>query len=375
MRLRTAVLAAASLWGCAPATTLQIDVGVEAGESPPAAITVSLYDASHALVLERAVPGRLPGMLLIERLPAREEPLRIVVDGPPGTARSEGAQKVMLQPNGTVETVVSMSTLTHDRDADGVPDVVDNCLGVPNPDQADANGDGRGDACELPVGQSLCANSGFQLCDGFEGSAVDTRTWTVPGQLAINVKYETDPNYKYRGARSLHARLDAVPDAGATFAGGRLGWRMPLPEQSFWTRSFLLVPPGYTSSASPIGANNIAGQGGAELVIDVADGNVFGINDYYQPRTFQPGAAVPFGTWTCVEMHFDMGTASGTLELYVGGQQVATIANAPTGIGAKDFPLTDFLVGLSFFNARPMGPTEIWIDEVALDSQRIGCDN
>ncbi len=35
-----------------------------------------------------------------------------------------------------------------DDDADGWPDVADNCLGVSNPDQADANGDGVGDACE-----------------------------------------------------------------------------------------------------------------------------------------------------------------------------------------------------------------------------------
>src|SRR5439155_1687171 len=35
-----------------------------------------------------------------------------------------------------------------DRDGDGVPDAVDNCPAVPNPDQADADGDGVGDACD-----------------------------------------------------------------------------------------------------------------------------------------------------------------------------------------------------------------------------------
>lgn len=34
-----------------------------------------------------------------------------------------------------------------DRDADGVADVQDNCPEVPNRDQADRDGDGRGDAC------------------------------------------------------------------------------------------------------------------------------------------------------------------------------------------------------------------------------------
>lgn len=34
-----------------------------------------------------------------------------------------------------------------DSDGDGVADLVDNCPGVPNPDQADSDGDGVGDAC------------------------------------------------------------------------------------------------------------------------------------------------------------------------------------------------------------------------------------
>ena len=35
-----------------------------------------------------------------------------------------------------------------DTDADGVPDSVDNCIDVPNPDQSDSDGDGLGDRCD-----------------------------------------------------------------------------------------------------------------------------------------------------------------------------------------------------------------------------------
>ena len=31
----------------------------------------------------------------------------------------------------------------------GVPDIEDNCVLVPNPDQQDTNGDGEGDACQV----------------------------------------------------------------------------------------------------------------------------------------------------------------------------------------------------------------------------------
>ncbi|NMC70095.1 MAG: hypothetical protein GYA57_08535 [Myxococcales bacterium] len=37
---------------------------------------------------------------------------------------------------------------TEDRDGDGVPDPIDNCPDDPNPDQADCDGDGAGDACD-----------------------------------------------------------------------------------------------------------------------------------------------------------------------------------------------------------------------------------
>lgn len=42
-------------------------------------------------------------------------------------------------------------TAPADADADGVADSTDNCVSTPNPDQADSDSDGIGDACEAPT--------------------------------------------------------------------------------------------------------------------------------------------------------------------------------------------------------------------------------
>src|SRR5919108_3064019 len=49
----------------------------------------------------------------------------------------------------------SLAETLPDVDRDGIPDAEDNCLSVSNADQADADGDGFGDACELtPFGEA-----------------------------------------------------------------------------------------------------------------------------------------------------------------------------------------------------------------------------
>jgi len=42
-------------------------------------------------------------------------------------------------------------SVTEDFDCDGIPDAYDNCVGIPNRDQADTDHNGIGDACESAV--------------------------------------------------------------------------------------------------------------------------------------------------------------------------------------------------------------------------------
>jgi len=42
-------------------------------------------------------------------------------------------------------------SVNEDYDCDGIPDAYDNCVGMPNPDQADIDGNAIGDTCEAAI--------------------------------------------------------------------------------------------------------------------------------------------------------------------------------------------------------------------------------
>ena len=54
--------------------------------------------------------------------------------------------------------VCGCDVVDDDSDGDGIADCIDNCPNVPNPDQADSNSDGNGDACTAPPAGEPCAS-------------------------------------------------------------------------------------------------------------------------------------------------------------------------------------------------------------------------
>ncbi len=105
-----------------------------------------------------------------------------------------------------------------DTDRDGVADCIDNCVDTPNADQADANGDGVGDACTFPPADAhLLLHWKFDESTGAnykeEVSGLSNAVEVAPvteGQPGLAPDWgtafgftNTDPNYSYVEAGTL----------------------------------------------------------------------------------------------------------------------------------------------------------------------------
>ena len=73
-----------------------------------------------------------------------------------------------------------------DSDGDALADCLDNCVAIANPSQADCDGDGIGDACEIADGASDCnANGRPDSCDIADATAPDCNANGVPDACDI----------------------------------------------------------------------------------------------------------------------------------------------------------------------------------------------
>jgi hypothetical protein len=98
------------------------------------------------------------------------------------------------------------------------------------------------------------------------------------------------------------------------------------------------------------------------------------INAYYLSSTcdcFQQSAAVlPQQKWSCVEWQFD--GVSDQMHFWLDGQSISDLTVVDPQIGGH-WPAPKFEeIRLGWYGA-PSTPVEMWIDDVAIASQRIGC--
>ena len=242
------------------------------------------------------------------------------------------------------------------------------------------SGGGNSGSTSGPItagGDSKCAGSTAKLCDGFEeadvGGAGSAWTALTGGGTTVAV----DTSKPYRGSKSVHITFKAAANAQGfitetkTFsAGGTAAMNNAL-----WGRMFVWyqLDAGQTAPAGHFVFIRAEG-GGSQLHIAGGHGAMLGAemrtnSDMYKYASpAVPVPAVPAG-WHCWEWHTE---ADNTLQFFIDGKVVPGMAVT----AADKWPFPNFsklYLGWLDFSAGPTG--QMWIDEVALGSTQVGCDN
>jgi len=230
-------------------------------------------------------------------------------------------------------------------------------------------------------GASRCATSGTVLCDDFESGTLDTTTWQTAGQAPT-----IDGLQAARGTKALH-----ISRTGNGQSYIRETKTFPALAGGYYARAFIYftkmpgAPLTYAhwtafASATDIGEIRIGGQfqNGKNLWgvgTDSATGTGDWTNNDKDPNNAP--VTIPLGTWQCIEWHHD--PTNDTTEFWWDGvlhPSLGTIPTTPHGGNASvPYTLNDITsVWFGWFEYQMTTlPFEMWIDEIAVDSARIGC--
>lgn len=247
---------------------------------------------------------------------------------------------------------------------------------------AGASDGGTGDGGADPefFGDSRCT-SDLLFCEDFEATSLDTTRWQI---RTSGSDPEVDDTRAARGLRSAHfATMDnglsllrtsePFPVAGNRYYGRLFAWFDSMPTAPEWAH--------WTIAGSETDADDSEIRVGGQYDNTI---NRFGVGSDHGPTgnwitlDEDPGEPVPVRTWLCVEWLHD-GTADVTDFWWDGlpRPSLHTTATDHGGESGTEYRMPDIdsmFVGWWLYQADTAPDHfDVWIDEVAIDDERIGC--
>jgi hypothetical protein len=232
---------------------------------------------------------------------------------------------------------------------------------------------------ETFFGESRCT-SDLDFCEDFENASLNTDRWSPQG-LAPTVEtvraargmraahFHTEGN----GLSLLHT-TEPFPATNNRYYGRLFVWLDSVPTAPDWAL--------WAFAASRTEADESEIRVGGQYDTSI---NRFGISTNYGPTgdwsrlDEDPGDPVPVRTWVCVEWLHD--GQNDVTDLWWNGVPRPSLHTTATEHGGMsgEYRLPDIdsmFIGFWVFHAMPEPDHyDAWIDEVAIDSERIGCNN
>ena len=232
-------------------------------------------------------------------------------------------------------------------------------------------------------GASRCAAANVALCEDFESGTLDSTTWKVSGTAPV-----IDTVQAARGSHALHVHLTAN---GASYiketktfpalAGGYYGrafiYFAHLPTTASMTYAHWTA----FASTTSIGEIRVSGQlqNGKNLwgVGTDSGSNAGGTGDWTNSDNDPVGSprAVPTGEWMCIEWQHD--STNDVTKLWWDATEHPSLATTATMHGGNSNPYALPDLTAAWFGWQEYQTSteefELWVDEIAVDAQRIGC--
>jgi hypothetical protein len=227
-----------------------------------------------------------------------------------------------------------------------------------------------------------CAARDFLICEDFETAPVGGTPdgWTKHGDASGVVEDEARG-----GSRSL--RLGPIPvwerriyrDASALGSAhwGRIYFKVQLPVPDAFVHSTLVALSGVGPTR---GASEYRVVDTVKQAVDTPDvGSRIQFLWNVQPQNsgeFGEGTSYDRefdDAWHCAEWHLDAGAQS--YAFYLDGQELLAFQNGPNNFEGTDMPTSFDELRVGWINYQEAAPGfTAFIDDVALDDERIGCD-
>jgi hypothetical protein len=294
----------------------------------------------------------------------------IVKDGgAPGTGGIGGAQPsgadAMASP-GSSDGAVGRT----DGGASGGSDasLVDAAVGAGARDASSQGGDASVvTEAGVDAGQGAgCAGSTLALCDDFEKGALDTKLWKVmqsKGSATLDAS---------RGARGSKASVHIHVDPGSdTMVGLIESATFPALKAKLFARAFIFIP-GAMATSLFMGDRHsrlIYAQGATpsgEYALGIWNGGL--IQNHYSKTDDSQDTKMlpPFDEWFCLEYELD--SAGGNVKAYLNDVEITALRHS----GWPASNIDTLMFGVDRYGSFPVAE-DIWFDDLAVDSARIGC--
>jgi hypothetical protein len=240
-------------------------------------------------------------------------------------------------------------------------------------------------------GDSRCANAGVQLCEDFESGMVNSAIWTTAGTKPV-----VDGVQHARGSHALHI---TQPGNGLSYI--KESTTFPEPNDTYYGRVFVYFKTLPTPTAAEgdaaamtyahwtmLAASGTGVPGEIRVSGQLQNGkNLFGVGtdnrtdggtgDWTTSDNDPKGAPtpVPTGQWLCIEWLHKGDTSES--QFWWDGASHPSLTTSASKNGGNGAPyllpeFTSLWIGWQEYQATSE-TFELWIDEIAVDRQRIGC--